>query len=94
MISFTVRMAFEESDRAAVTEMLRHLGPASRQETGCINYIAHFVEGESATVLIYEQYADEAALEFHRGSPHFNQYATGLYQIMRSREIENLNAVV
>ncbi len=93
MISFTVRMEFNKADRDAVAEILRHLGPASRQESGCINYIAHFVEAEPATVLIYEQYKDEAALEHHRGSPHFQQYATGLYQIMRSREIENLNVV-
>lgn len=93
MISFTVRMEFNEADRDAVAEMLRHLGPASCRELGCINYIAHFVEAEPATVLIYEQYQDEAALEHHRNTPHFQQYATGLYQIMRSREIENLNAV-
>jgi quinol monooxygenase YgiN len=93
MISFTVRIEFNETDRDAVTEMLRHLGPASRQEPGCINYIAHFVDAEPATVLIYEQYQDEAALEHHRTTPHFQRYATGLYQIMRSREIENLNAV-
>ncbi len=79
MISFTVRMAFEESDRAAVTEMLRHLGPASRQETGCINYIAHFVEGESATVLIYEQYATRRRWSFiaaHRTSINTPQDST------------------
>ena len=36
---------------------------------------------------------DQAALEHHRRTPHFKEYATALYQIMRSRAIENLNAV-
>ena len=94
MLSFTVRMRFDEGDRDAVAEMLRHLTKASRQEPGCVSYIAHFVEGEPATVLIYEQYVDEAALEHHRNSPHFKQYATGgLYQLMRERGLENLNAI-
>jgi quinol monooxygenase YgiN len=93
MISFTVRMEFEAADRDGVEELLRRLGPPSRQEPGCINYVAHFVEGEPATVLIYEQYVDQAALEHHRRTPHFKEYATALYQIMRSRAIENLNAV-
>jgi quinol monooxygenase YgiN len=93
MISFTVRMQFEADDREPVEELLRRLGPASRLEPGCVNYIAHFVEGEPATVLIYEQYADQAALEHHRNTPHFKQYATALYQIMRSRSIENLNPI-
>ena len=94
MISFTVRMEFEAKDREAVAEMLRHLGPASRMELGCVNYIAHFVDGEAATVLIYEQYVDEAALEFHRNSPHFGEYATGgLYKIVRSRILELLEVI-
>jgi quinol monooxygenase YgiN len=93
LISFTVRMEFEVADREAVAEMLRQLGSASRQEPGCVNYIAHFVEGEPATVLIYEQYVDEAALEHHRNSAHFGQYANGLYKIMRSRELEPLLVV-
>lgn len=93
MISFTVRMEFNETDREAVAGMLRPLGAASRQEPGCVNYIAHFVEGQPATVLIYEQYVDEAALEHHRNSPHFQQYAKALYGIMRSRTVENLQVV-
>jgi quinol monooxygenase YgiN len=45
-------------------------------------------------VLIYEQYADEAALEHHRNTPHFHQYAIGgLYQKMRDRQVEDLTAV-
>ena len=94
MLSFTVRMKFEEADRDAVAEMLRELTRGSRQEPGCISYIAHFVEGEPATVLIYEQYKDEAALDHHRNTPHFHQHAIGgLYQKMLDRQLENLNAI-
>jgi quinol monooxygenase YgiN len=93
MVSFTVRMEFEVGDRDAVAEMLHYLGAASREEPGCINYIAHCVEGEPATVLIYEQYVDEVAVEFHRAAPHFAQYADALYKIMLSRVVEHLEAV-
>ena len=94
MLSFMVRMKFDEVDRDAVAEMLRELTPASRQEPGCVSYFAHFVEGEPATVLIYEQYKDEAALEAHRASPHFKQYgAGGLYQMMKERSLEALHAI-
>jgi len=94
MISFTVRMRFEEADRAAVAEMLRRATEATRQEPGCISYIAHFVEGEAATVVIYEQYVDAAALEGHRSSPHFEQYVSGgLYKKMLARQLEKLEAI-
>jgi len=94
MISFTVRMRFDDGDRTALEEILRNLAAASRQEPGCTYFLPHFVEGEPATVLIYEQYKDEAALEHHRASPHFKQYASGgLYQLMKERSLEALHAV-
>jgi quinol monooxygenase YgiN len=94
MLSFTVRLRFDQDEFENVSEMLRHLTAASRKEPGCVTYVPHWVEGDNTTVLIYEQYADEAALEHHRGTPHFAQYAIGgFYQIMKERQVENLTAL-
>jgi quinol monooxygenase YgiN len=94
MLSFTVRMTFDQADHEDVAEMLRQLTAETRKEPGCVSYIPHFVEGDACTVLIYEQYQDEAALDYHRNAPHFHQYAIGgLYQRMRDRQMENLTAV-
>jgi quinol monooxygenase YgiN len=93
-VTFTVRMRFPEDARAEITDALRELEPASRAEPGCAAYTAHWVEGEPATVLIYEQYRDSAALEAHRGTPHFARWAVGvLYQRMLERSVEGLQAV-
>jgi quinol monooxygenase YgiN len=94
MISFTVRMRFDEEDHSKVAEILGHLTRESRREPGCVNYIAHFVEDDPLTVVIYEQYVDEAALEHHRSTPHFEQYAIeGLYKMTRERALERLKAI-
>ena len=94
MVSFTVRMRFEGKDQQKVGDLLRQLTAASRQEPGCVTYNAHFVADEPATVVIYEQYRDESALEHHRSSPHFKQFASGgLYQIMVDRKLETLKAI-
>lgn len=94
MISFTVRMRFNAADHEEIAEILRKLTEASRNEPGCVTYVPHFVDGDSSTVVIYEQYADEAALDYHRNSSHFKQYAVGgLYQRMLDRQLENLTAV-
>jgi len=94
MLSFTVRMRFPSEAKYDVEQALVELTRHSRLEPGCISYIAHFIEAEPDTVLIYEQYADDAALDFHRGTPHFHQYAIGvLYQRMRDRNVEQLIAV-
>ena len=94
MISFTVRMTFRSEDRKEIAEILRDLARLSRQEEGCVTYIPHFVESEPDTVVIYEQYKDDAAVEHHRGTAHFARFAVGgLYQKMLERHVENLNAV-
>ena len=95
MISFTVRMRFAPEDREHLTEVLKELALASRQEPGCVTYVPHFIEGDPDTVLIYEQYRDEAAREAHRASEHFRIYAIGgLYQMMKERSSEDLTAVI
>jgi quinol monooxygenase YgiN len=79
MVSFLVRMRFDAGDRDAIEATLRSLAAASRLEPGCISYVPHFVEGDANTVVIYEQYKDEAI--------------GGLYQKMKDRAIEDLTAV-
>ncbi len=94
MISFTVRMTFRSEDRDEMHRILRELTRLSRQEEGCVAYIPHFVESDPETIVIYEQYRDEAAAEFHRSTPHFAKYAVGgLYQHMLERNVENLTAL-
>ncbi len=95
MITFTVRMTFSPDDRADIAETLRALTLASRQEPGCVTYIAHYVDGDRDKVLIYEQYQDDAAAEAHRQSDHFKKHAVGgLYQKMRDRVREDLVALI
>ena len=94
MLSFTVRMRFEQDEMEKIVEILHPLTTASRQEPGCVSYVPHLVEADPTTVVIYEQYADEAALEHHRNTPHFHKYVIGgLYQWMKDRQVENLTAI-
>jgi quinol monooxygenase YgiN len=94
MISFTVRMTFRGDDRDEIVHILRELTRLSRQEEGCVSYVPHFVESDPNTILIYEQYRDEAAVEHHRATPHFAKFAVGgLYQKMLERSVENLTAI-
>jgi quinol monooxygenase YgiN len=58
-----------------VAEIFTQLQAASRQEPGCLMYIVHRHQSDPRHFFIYEQYRDEAALEAHRNSPHFQQYA-------------------
>ena len=93
-VTFTVRMRFKQEDRARVREALEALAGPSREEPGCLCYMPHFVDGEALTILIYEQYRNEAAVEAHRATEHFKRWAVGgLYQMMLERQVETLVAV-
>jgi quinol monooxygenase YgiN len=94
MVSFTVRMNFRHEDREEIAAILRELTAASRTEPGCISYVAHRVESDPDTIVIYEQFRDMAALDAHRAAPHFAMYAIGgLYQRMLVRSVEMLDAL-
>jgi quinol monooxygenase YgiN len=94
MISFTVRMRFDPKEIPEIRTHLEALAHASRQEPGCVTYIPHFLADDPNTVLIYEQYLDDDALDFHRNTPHFAQHAIGgLYQAMKDRFLENFIAI-
>jgi quinol monooxygenase YgiN len=94
MISFTVRMTFRSDDRDEIATILRELAAASRQEPGCVSFVPHRVESDPDTIVIYEQYRDQAAADAHRASPHFALYAVGgLYQRMLLRSVEVLEAL-
>jgi quinol monooxygenase YgiN len=94
MVSYIVRMRFAPEDRENVSDLLSQLALASRQEPGCVSFVPHTVEDDPNTVVIYEQYRDRAASEFHRTTPHFKKFAVaGLYQLLRERASENLTAI-
>jgi quinol monooxygenase YgiN len=95
MISFLARLKFAPGDSAEIDESVRVLATASRQEPGCINYIPHRMEDDPYTVLFYEQYQDEKALEAHQNSKHFKDcFAGGLHQKIQESKIEKLVALI
>jgi quinol monooxygenase YgiN len=64
--------AGHEAETAAI---LAKLTEESRKEPGCAMFQVHRHKTEPRRFFIYEQYKDEAALEAHRTTPHFLQYA-------------------
>ncbi len=60
---------------AEVVAVFAKLSEASRKEPGCVMYQVHRHKTDPRRFFIYEQYKDDAALEAHRASPHFLQFA-------------------
>jgi quinol monooxygenase YgiN len=89
MICLAVTYIIRAGAAAQAIERFRALTDATRREPGCAMYIVHQSTTDSHRFFLYEQYHDLAALDAHRASPHFEQYATnGLYLIAESRSVE------
>jgi (4S)-4-hydroxy-5-phosphonooxypentane-2,3-dione isomerase len=58
-----------------VAPILAKLTEESRKEPGVLMFQVHRHKTEPRRFFIYEQYKDDAALEAHRATTHFLQYA-------------------
>ena len=87
MLTVTVRYSFPEAVFAQAEEHIRALIPATRAEPGCRTYQVFRATETPRTILFFEQYDDEAALDAHRASPHFERHGLqGIRLLAESRE--------
>jgi len=77
MIVLAVTWMAKDGHEAEVSKMFGVLQVESRKEPGCLLYIVHRHRTDPRRFFIYEQYKDDAALEAHRASPHFQKYVVG-----------------
>jgi len=54
--------------------LLRHARTSLETEPGCTRFDVFQETGDPALFLLIEVYADQAALEAHRASPHFKAF--------------------
>lgn len=75
MVVLAVTWVAKAGRESEVAALFSKLTEESRKEPGCVMYLVHRHRTEARRFFIYEQYKDDAALEAHRASPHFLQYA-------------------
>jgi (4S)-4-hydroxy-5-phosphonooxypentane-2,3-dione isomerase len=89
MICLNVLVTARAGEGRKIAELFPKLQAESRKEPGCLFYTVHQHMTDPRKFLVYEQYKDEAALEFHRNSPHFQEIAANtIYKLIDSREAE------
>ncbi len=75
MVVLAVTWMAKAGREVEVAAILAKLTEESRKEPGCVTYQVHRHKTEPHRFFIYERYKDDTAIEAHRGSPHFLQYA-------------------
>lgn len=89
MICVAVTYILREGTDDQAEELFAKLAPATRKEPGCRLYEVHRSVTNPLQFFLYEQYDDQAALDAHRASDHFDRYAkNGLFALIESRSPE------
>ena len=74
MIVLAVTWKANPGNEAEVARLFALLQAESRRDPGCRMFVVHRHLADPARFFIYEQYDDQAALDAHRASPHFQRY--------------------
>lgn len=89
MLCVAVTYVIKPGHEQEAVELFGKLTEATRGEPGCRMYQVHRSTTDPRRFFIYEQYDDQAALDAHRATPHFAQFATGgLFPLLESRTPE------
>jgi autoinducer 2-degrading protein len=73
MVVLAVTWIAHEGQEHEMLQAFERLAAASRKEPGCRMYVVHRHREDKRTFFVYEQYDDDAALQAHRDSPHFQE---------------------
>ena len=60
-----------EGEEEHVAEVLSRIAQKSREEPGCLMFLAHRSAEDPRNFLLYEQFVDEAAFQAHSVTEHF-----------------------
>ncbi len=77
MICLAVTYVMKPGTDDEAADRLKLMTGPSRAEAGCRAYQTHRSTSDPRKFFIYEQYDDQAALEFHRATPHFAEHVQG-----------------
>ena len=78
----------KEDQLAAVLTLLAEVAQKSTEENGNIFYKIHQSNSDANTLILFESYTDDAALEQHRNSAHFQNLVIGqIVPRLENREV-------
>jgi (4S)-4-hydroxy-5-phosphonooxypentane-2,3-dione isomerase len=86
MVVLAVTWIAKAGYETEVAELFRKLQAESRKEPGCRLYQVHTHRNDPRRFFIYEQYDDDAALQAHRDSRHFQELAAKKLSLIAERQ--------
>ena len=88
MITLLFRMKIREGKEEEALEQLQTMCTAvEKHEPRTIAYVYHRLQDDPMTVVLYESYVDEAALQTHVKTPHMAESQASLPELFDTSEI-------
>lgn len=78
MIVFTATLKAKQGFEKRVEDILKAIIPNVQNEKGTTKYILNRSKADPAQFTFYEEYADQAALDFHNATAYFKQLGKDL----------------
>lgn len=85
MLTIVATMQAQQGKEDALSEVVSSLAAAARQEPGNRRYDVFRSTSDPATLLIYEEYEDKAAIDAHASSTHFKEASAKMAQLLAGR---------
>ena len=87
-ISLFVQLEVDAAQRQGfIREMNDHAAKTLAGEAGCLQFAVYTSRENENTFLLYEVYADQAALEAHRTNPQLGKFRDATSDMVTSRRI-------
>ena len=87
MIVVVAEYHVAEGNEEAVAELLKVWAPMAREEAGCKAFIVNRSLEDPRRLMLYEQYVDQAAFDFHANRPEFKEIVVGkIVPLLESRQ--------
>jgi len=79
------RVRIEQENREALVAAAKKMQEASRKEEGCIRYGFFNAVEDPLSFVAVEEWADREALDLHFATPHLQEFATTLGELVSER---------
>ena len=89
MVSIIFRMQIKEGKEEEALERLRKMADSVQaQEPGALAYLFHRSQEKPSEVVLFEIYADDAALQAHMQTPHMDELRTNLSEFFEVSQMK------
>lgn len=84
MLILAARCIGNPERRNDIMRITAAIVPPSKAEVGCISYEIHERLSSENEYLFFEEWADQAALDFHFNTPHFQEFIKEFTQLLQA----------